>query len=166
MLIKISLAFILNTICVFSQPATLWEVSDMERIATHINPGGEEIDNRYNEPNRGFAYSAVSVPGCPKSIEGNTWLYYGEPPRCFLAGIQGPCFQNQHLAPQRQSPFGICIDNNARPTTVAGSSGIAAIMQHDLKKPFLIFRHLNTSYNFMGATSQFDSLGVANACFG
>ncbi|CAL8091325.1 unnamed protein product [Orchesella dallaii] len=127
MLIKVLLVFILNAICVFSQPATLWEVSDLERIATHINPGGEEIDNRYIEPNYGFGYASVSVPGCPKSIEGNPWLYYGQPPRCFLAGIQGPCFQNQHLEPQRQTPYGICIDNTPGSLTVGGPSGITTI---------------------------------------
>lgn len=87
-----------------------WTVSK-DRIVTDYtvlsSPTGVPIDFSYNET----AQSGVltSSPGCPKSIEGHPWIYYGDPARCFLAGFQGPCTDtNRVLLVERYSLVGIC----------------------------------------------------------
>ncbi|CAL8091413.1 unnamed protein product [Orchesella dallaii] len=74
---------------------------------------GVPIDYSYNESHvrsdssDGFS----SVPGCPKSDGGYPWVHYGTPPKCYLAGQQGPCDGNQTLFVKTGSTFGFCSCN-------------------------------------------------------
>lgn len=69
---------------------------------------GVPVDYSYNETTASTDKHFGSVPGCPQSIEGFPWVYYGNPPRCFLAGHHGPCSFGQKLFIQPGSLSGIC----------------------------------------------------------
>ncbi|CAL8071061.1 unnamed protein product [Orchesella dallaii] len=55
---------------------------------------------------------------CPTTRENSgssKWLLYGMPPKCFAAGLQGPCDPNQVLIPtptSLNSDYGVCTTNN------------------------------------------------------
>ncbi|CAL8091340.1 unnamed protein product [Orchesella dallaii] len=80
-------------------------VSDLEIIES---PNGVPVDFNYNETIRepGFLTSA---PGCPKSIDRYPWVYFGNPPRCHLAGYSGPCGDDRYLFIEQSYPFGVCV---------------------------------------------------------
>ncbi|CAL8091432.1 unnamed protein product [Orchesella dallaii] len=75
-------------------------------IETLLN--GVPIDYSYNESYPDSSDSFYSVPGCPKSDVGYPWVYFGSPPKCYLAGTQGPCDGNQKLFVKSDSEFGFC----------------------------------------------------------
>ncbi|CAL8091417.1 unnamed protein product [Orchesella dallaii] len=84
-----------------------------ERIVTDFKTLliGAPIDFSYNESHVGPDSSdgLSSVPGCPKSDEGYPWVYFGSPPKCYLAGEHGPCDDwNQKLFVKSGSTFGFC----------------------------------------------------------
>jgi len=83
-----------------------------ERIITDFNDvlNGVLIDFAYNESHirTNLSEGLSSVPGCPKSDEGYPWVYYGSPPKCYLAGQQGPCDLDQTIFVKDGSPFGYC----------------------------------------------------------
>ncbi|CAL8091397.1 unnamed protein product [Orchesella dallaii] len=87
-----------------------------ERIITDIDDvlNGVPIDLRYNQSSHKHSIppgNLPSVPGCPKSDEGYPWVYYGSPPKCYLAGQRGPCDIDERIFIQYQSPCGICNCN-------------------------------------------------------
>ncbi|CAL8091393.1 unnamed protein product [Orchesella dallaii] len=84
-----------------------------ERVVTNIDSvyNGAPLDYRYNESDSNSLGNPVSSPGCPKSDEGYPWVYYGSPPKCFLAGQQGPCEEDQSLFVKSDSPDGFCNCN-------------------------------------------------------
>ncbi|CAL8071073.1 unnamed protein product [Orchesella dallaii] len=52
---------------------------------------------------------------CPisRQAEDSTWLLYGMPPKCYVAGSQGPCNFNQFLLPMSQnSNHGHCVSSH------------------------------------------------------
>ncbi|CAL8091428.1 unnamed protein product [Orchesella dallaii] len=84
-----------------------------ERIVTDFKTLliGAPIDFSYNESQvRSDSSDGLSsVPGCPKSDEGYPWVYFGSPPKCYLAEEQGPCGDwNQKLFVKSGSTFGFC----------------------------------------------------------
>lgn len=85
-------------------------VPKQERIITNLEViygnQGVAVKFWYNETK--ISNQRTSVPGCPKSIDKIPWIYYGEPPRCYLAGHHGPCSLGQKLLVKKGSPFGIC----------------------------------------------------------
>lgn len=83
--------------------------NNSERIITNLdiiyNSSGVPLDYSYNEST---STGLTSAPGCPKSIDGIPWIYYGDPPRCFLAAHYGPCPKEQKLLVVKGSAFGVC----------------------------------------------------------
>ncbi|ODN00310.1 hypothetical protein Ocin01_06371 [Orchesella cincta] len=79
-------------------------ILDLETVES---PNGVPVDFSYNETNAEPG-SLKSVPGCPKSIDGYPWVYFGNPPRCYLAGTRGPCDIGRYLSLELGSPFGVC----------------------------------------------------------
>lgn len=89
--------------------------SAVERIVTNIEDvyDGVTLDYSYRECGSRTLWGPgsdglCSVPGCPKSDEGIPWIYYGIPPKCYLAGERGPCELNERLKIVKESPYGIC----------------------------------------------------------
>lgn len=82
-----------------------WERTEAN-LETIYGNQGVPVKFCYNETS--VSQDVTSVPGCPKSINGIPWIYYGKPPRCFLAGHHGPCPIGQKLLAVHGTPFGIC----------------------------------------------------------
>ncbi|CAL8128275.1 unnamed protein product [Orchesella dallaii] len=83
-------------------------VTDLELI---YSSQGIPIDYGYNET-KIEKEELASAPGCPKSIEGFPWVYYGNPPKCYLTGLQSPCSKNQLLFLEEiesESNTGVCV---------------------------------------------------------
>ncbi|CAL8071047.1 unnamed protein product [Orchesella dallaii] len=60
--------------------------------------------------------SVVNTGFCPTSSQtgGSTWLLYGMPPKCYVAGLKGPCEFNQVLLPKSQdSNYGQCMSSSS-----------------------------------------------------
>ncbi|CAL8071059.1 unnamed protein product [Orchesella dallaii] len=56
--------------------------------------------------------NVVDTAFCPISRQpgGSTWLLHGMPPKCYVAGLQGPCDFNQVFLPKSQnSNHGQCM---------------------------------------------------------
>ncbi len=87
------------------QPEKKWE-----RIETNLETiyGNQGVPVKFCYNETSTSKNVTSVPGCPKSIDGIPWIYYGTPPRCFLAGHYGPCPVGQKLLAVHGTPFGIC----------------------------------------------------------
>lgn len=84
-----------------------------ERVITDIKDvfSGVPVDFSYNQSaingvllERGM----TSAPGCPKSVAGYPWVYYGSPTKCYLAGEKGPCDPDQKLLVEYGSFYGFC----------------------------------------------------------
>lgn len=104
---------IINDIISGAKLSTDADTTLKERIVTDISYvyDGVLVDYRYNESDTKFIPKEgglLSVPGCPKSVEGYPWVYYGSPKKCYLAGEQGPCPQDQKLFIKAGSPYGFC----------------------------------------------------------
>lgn len=82
-----------------------------ERIVTDLrviyDKRGVDLDYRYNETHYN-SNGLSSVPGCPKSISGLPWIYYGNPKKCYLAHFTGPCSKGEMLLTHEESPYGFC----------------------------------------------------------
>jgi len=39
----------------------------------------------------------VSAPGCPESLHGYPWVQYGDPVKCYLVGVRGPCNEGMKM---------------------------------------------------------------------
>ncbi len=86
------------------------QVFTQERLVTSLQviygSQGVSVHYWYNETAK--ADEIKSAPGCPKSIDGFPWVYYGTPPRCYLAGHHGPCELRQKLLVKENSRDGFC----------------------------------------------------------
>lgn len=78
-------------------------ISDLELI---YGNQGVAVEYWYNETTNNT--QKTSVPGCPTSIDGVPWIYYGNPRRCYLAAHHGPCPLEQKLLVVEGSPYGVC----------------------------------------------------------
>lgn len=76
-------------------------------LRTIYEKRGVDLDYRYNETHSN-SNGLSSVPGCPKSISGLPWIYFGNPKTCYLAHFTGPCCKGEVLITQYGSPYGIC----------------------------------------------------------
>ncbi|ODM91660.1 hypothetical protein Ocin01_15019 [Orchesella cincta] len=88
------------------------EFAQVERIVTTLavidSDEGIPLDYNYNETIK--EEELTSAPGCPKSIDGFPWVYYGDPPKCHLSGFRGPCGENQLLfLKDFESNEGVCV---------------------------------------------------------
>ncbi|CAL8091337.1 unnamed protein product [Orchesella dallaii] len=115
-------------------------VSDLEIIES---PNGVPLDFNYNETSSESG-TFPSVPGCPKSIDGYPWVYFGNPPRCYLSGYPGPCPGYRYLFIENGSPYGIC-----------GCGCFKYYMEEGLSD--LIETSPNGQYKFCGRTQGYDS---------
>ncbi len=104
---KLFLIFIVFALNIFLNVA---QYTPNDRIITNLDllygNQGVSVKFAYNETSS--SNHLTSVPGCPKSIDGIPWIYYGDPPRCFLAAQHGPCPLGQKLLVIEGSPYGIC----------------------------------------------------------
>lgn len=119
-----------------------------ERIITDLSllygNQGVSVKFAYNETTN--SNKLTSVPGCPKSIDGIPWIYYGDPPRCFLAGQYGPCPLGQKLLVMEGSPFGVC----ACECVVDGEQDNAFELNTQSKPRYIFCNSKGENANFYG----------------
>ncbi|CAL8071057.1 unnamed protein product [Orchesella dallaii] len=64
----------------------------------------------------GGSTTTTTCPTTRETSDSSKWLLYGMPPKCFPAGLRGPCDPNQVLVPTPtsvNSGYGVCTTNNS-----------------------------------------------------
>lgn len=72
---------------------------------------GVDIDFSFNETLIAGSKGRSSSPGCPKSVNGIPWVYYGSPQKCLMSGRRNECKLGSTLLPVEGSTFGKCVCN-------------------------------------------------------
>ncbi|CAL8091380.1 unnamed protein product [Orchesella dallaii] len=69
---------------------------------------GVPLHSHFNESAVFSNENITSAAGCPSPIEDLPWLYFGNPPKCFLVGTTGPCASGQIFFGNLSSSYGFC----------------------------------------------------------